>query len=61
MLDKDHNKNLHKDIFLNEPSTVNLENEIIFLLTAPIVKSGNEMDIWSLGWVQQPRVSHGGF
>mgnify|MGYP002806466885 CR=1 FL=1 len=51
-LDKEGNRDLPEEAFLNEPSTENLENIIVFVLTAAIVKSGNEMATCSLGWVQ---------
>jgi hypothetical protein len=48
---------LHRETFLNEPSTDNLENKIVLVLTAAIlVKRGDEMKAWFLCWVHQPRV-----
>ncbi len=40
---------LHRETFLNEPSTDNLENKIVLVLTAAIlVKRGDEMKAWFL-------------
>jgi hypothetical protein len=41
-LDEEDNRHLCKETFLDEPSTENLENRL-FVWTAAIVDSGNEM------------------